>query len=282
MSTPASSDPAGNIPLGTVSQTYAPEVTEWLATFPDPRVGGVSAELGLPHTAPLIPTLPGGPVTRLACRLEADVNLDAEMADQIATEIDQLPLPTRSVATLAIEARLLTRPESAQELLAEAARVVAPNGVLLLVWNHLGNQVPWVQQFRQLCGTDLTPADLGAVLSDLQHFDQLQHRSHRHWFPVTATGMAQVAQQLRRFSGRNRHNTPELIRASSRLYEQYTYSPKELQLPFTTHGYRLVRTSVAAPQRPGHSGAPTLSGHDGTNSVGSTTADPTTDASRRE
>ncbi|WP_410788936.1 class I SAM-dependent methyltransferase [Kribbella sp. C-35] len=122
--------------------------------------------------------------------------------------------------------------------LPEIARVLRPNGVLGLLWNHADTVVPWVRRIIQtiqgdgLGGTD--QFDPMPVIEESNLFTMLETARFRHWQDLNRKGLRQLAQSYSRVAVLKESRREQVLEQIDLIYDHTARPPEPLRMPYFT------------------------------------------------
>jgi SAM-dependent methyltransferase len=150
---------------------------------------------------------------------------------------EQLPVANRSVdVVVAAQAAHWFDHERG---LAEAARVLRPDGMLAWAWNIMDTRIPWVRRLRELIGSPAeVPPEPVAALEACEAFGEVETATFRFWHPLDRTSLAALVSSNSVVSLASEAERAEILDRADALYDEYGRGPDGMLLPYLTHSYR--------------------------------------------
>ncbi|MDP9820950.1 class I SAM-dependent methyltransferase [Nocardioides massiliensis] len=150
---------------------------------------------------------------------------------------EQLPVANRSVDV--VVAAQAAHWFDHERVLAEAARVLRPGGVLAWAWNIMDTRIPWVRRLRELIGSPAeVPPEPVAALTASELFGEVETAAFRFWHPLDRTSLAALVSSNSVVSLASEEQRAEILDRADALYDEYGRGPDGMLLPYLTHSYR--------------------------------------------
>lgn len=184
---------------------------------------------------------------------------DLEVVHQLAGRHLDDPVPT-ALATVAGQTSNLPFADQSFEIvtcaqvlhrfapglaLAEAARVLRPQGWFGVVYNTRDDTVPWVKRLTRLVqqyDPTIMSGDFGhgsiTALEESPYFGTPEKRSFRNWIPVTRPQMLAVAQRNDAVRALPDAQRDALLAEVGELYDSSARAPEPLLLPWQVTCWR--------------------------------------------
>ncbi|MCW5953306.1 MAG: methyltransferase domain-containing protein [Propionibacteriaceae bacterium] len=140
--------------------------------------------------------------------------------------------------------------------LAEFARVLRPDGGLVVVHTDRDDSVPWVRRLagivrqidpRAMAGTTMSATV--SALHDNPYFPMLHRREFRRWVPVARPGLLAMVRRLEGFGTTDPDLAEDVLAEVGALYDQVARVPDPLLLPYTVTCWQgtVDHTELTAP-----------------------------------
>lgn len=165
---------------------------------------------------------------------------------------EAVPVATRSVDT--VVAAQCFHWFDARAALAEAARMLKPEGRIGLVWNQRDERIPWVRKLGQIIGRheqrDIDPTD---VLVSSKLFGYVEETTFRHWQPLKREDLRDLVTSRSNIAVLDPMARDRTLRKVDDLFDEYDRGPDGLLLPYVTYCYRAVVRPRGEIDEPEHS-----------------------------
>jgi SAM-dependent methyltransferase len=134
--------------------------------------------------------------------------------------------------------------------LPEIARVLRPQGVLGLLWNHHDTVVPWVRRLhRAIIGEDFLAGndefDPMPILLQSDLFSMVETARFRHWHDLDRNGLRQLAQSHSRVAVLTESRRESVLEQIDAIYDSTARPPEPLRVPYFTNCYRTRPSDLA-------------------------------------
>lgn len=133
--------------------------------------------------------------------------------------------------------------------LPEIARVLRPNGVLGLLWNHADTVVPWVRRMvHAMQGSDHIGGDRFdpmPILLQSDLFALVETARFRHWQDLDRMGLRQLALSHSRVAVLTESRREAVLDQVDALYNTTARPPEPLRMPYFTDCYRARPSDLA-------------------------------------
>lgn len=138
--------------------------------------------------------------------------------------------------------------------LPEIARVLRPNGVLGLLWNHFDTVVPWVRRLhRAIMGEDFLAGsdhfDPMPLLLQSDLFSSVETAKFRHWHDLDRNGLRQLALSHSRVAVLTETRRESVLDQIDAIYDGTARPPEPLRMPYLTSCFRTRPSELANFQR---------------------------------
>lgn len=140
--------------------------------------------------------------------------------------------------------------------LSEMARVLRPGGRAVVTYLVRDDSVPWVRRLIarvQQLDPDAMRGNYGAesaeALQDSKYFPTVDHRSYRHWQPLSRADLLAMVQRLPAVQGLDQTRRDQFLDEINELHHQAASGAGGLRLPYTLLCWRawVDHTELTAP-----------------------------------
>jgi len=127
----------------------------------------------------------------------------------------------------------------AEVALAEIARILRPEGRLVLLWNFRDLRVPWIRKLSDLIGVEAREGLIDPVAA-CESFTDLESHQVKSWQTHTAQTLADLTRSRSAAASLSHGDREALVARVVELYDSYGRGPDGLQMPYTTHVFRAL------------------------------------------